>query len=74
MVRFFSLHIGRQAVGPTQVLGAPSPGVKWPRREADRSLSSSAEVKNEWSRRIPSLPHTQSWRILGCRYVTSTGT
>jgi hypothetical protein len=26
-----------------------SPGVKWPRREADHSSPSSAEVKNAWS-------------------------
>jgi hypothetical protein len=42
------------ALGPTQppvqgVPGALSLGVKWPGREADHSLLSSAEVKNAWS-------------------------
>jgi hypothetical protein len=34
-------------------------GVKRPRREADNSPSSSAEVKNGGV--IPTLPHTSSW-------------
>jgi hypothetical protein len=42
------------AVGPTQppiqwVPGALSLGVKWPRREADHSALSSADVNNAWS-------------------------
>jgi len=36
------------------------PSVKQPRREADQSLPSSAEVKNEWT--IPPLPNTPSCR------------
>jgi hypothetical protein len=44
----------RPALGPTQlpiqwVPGVLSLGVKRPRREADHSLPSSAEVKNAWS-------------------------
>jgi hypothetical protein len=44
----------RQALGPTQppiqwVPGALSLGAKRPRREADHSPPSSAEVKNAWS-------------------------
>jgi len=31
--------------------------------DADRSLPSSAEVKNEW--RYTSAPHTPSWRVQG---------
>jgi hypothetical protein len=43
----------RHALWPTQppiqcVLWDLSPGVKWPRREADHSLPSRAEVKNAW--------------------------
>ena len=34
---------------PTQWIPGPFPGVKRPRREADHSLPSSAEVKNQWS-------------------------
>jgi hypothetical protein len=46
--------IGRTALGPTQppiqwVPGALSLGVKRPRREADHSPPSSAEVKKPWS-------------------------
>jgi len=48
--------------------GAPSLGVKWPKREADYSPSSSAEVKNAWS--YTSIPYTSS-----CRgYYLGTGT
>jgi hypothetical protein len=44
----------RPALGPTQspiqwVTGALSLGVKLPRREADHSPPSSAEVRNAWS-------------------------
>jgi hypothetical protein len=54
----------RPVLGPTQppvqwVLGAVSPGVKRPLREADHSPRSSAEVKNGGV--IPPLPHTSSW-------------
>jgi hypothetical protein len=41
------------------VLGAVSLGVKRPRREADHSSPSSAEVKNGGD--IPPLPNTYSW-------------
>jgi len=34
-------------------------GLKRPKREADHSPSSSAEVKNVWS--YTSTPHTPSW-------------
>jgi hypothetical protein len=44
------------------VLGALSLGVKWPRREADHSSPSSAEVKNGGA--IPPLSHTSSWRSI----------
>jgi hypothetical protein len=52
--KFSPLHVVKfdyGALGPTQsplqwVLGALSPGVKRPRREADHSLPTSAEVKN----------------------------
>jgi hypothetical protein len=37
------------AVGPLHLVpGAVSPGIKRPRREADHSTSSSADVKNTW--------------------------
>ena len=38
-------------------IGATSSGVKWPEREADNSLSSSSEVKNE--RRYTIIPPTR---------------
>jgi hypothetical protein len=41
------------------VLGALSPGVKRPGREADLSPQSSAEVENGGA--TPSLPHMSSW-------------
>jgi hypothetical protein len=45
---------------PTEwVPGAPSPGGKVARREADHSPQSSAEVKNGGA--IPPLPHMSSW-------------
>jgi hypothetical protein len=39
--------------------GGFSPGVKRPGREADHSLPSIAEVKNDGA--IPPLPHMSSW-------------
>jgi len=49
--RFIAVASG-PALGPTWtpiqwVTGALSLGVKWPVREADHSLSSSVEIKNE---------------------------
>jgi hypothetical protein len=54
----------RPALGPTQppiqlVQGTLSLGVKRPKREADHSPSSSAEVKIRGA--ITPLPHTPSW-------------
>jgi hypothetical protein len=40
--------------------GTLPPGVKWPKREADHSSLSSAEVKNNGA--IPPLPHTSLQR------------
>jgi hypothetical protein len=64
---FLHFTISRPALGPTQPPiqwepGAFSPGVQWPRREADHSPSSSAEVKNGGA--IPPLPGTSSWIVL----------
>jgi hypothetical protein len=42
------------------VNGAASPEIKRKGREADHSPLSSAEIEN--GGRIPSLPHTSSWR------------
>jgi hypothetical protein len=55
----------RSALGPAQtfvqwVLGALSPGVKWPGREAGYSSPFSAELKNGGA--ILRLPYTSSWR------------
>jgi hypothetical protein len=49
-----SITMSRPALEPTQppnqqVLGAFTPGVKWPGHEADHSLLSGAKVKNIWS-------------------------
>jgi hypothetical protein len=44
------------------VMGALSLGVKWPGREADHFLLSSAEVKNGGA--ILLLPHTSSWGLI----------
>jgi hypothetical protein len=63
--KIFLLSIAfRLALGPTQppiqwTLGAISPWVNWPGREADYSLPSSTEVKNGGA--IPPLPHMSSW-------------
>jgi hypothetical protein len=46
----------RPALWHTQAL---SQGVRRPKREADHSLASSAEVKNGGA--IPALSHTPSW-------------
>jgi hypothetical protein len=56
----------RRPLGPTQppiqwVPAALSSEVKWQEREADHSLPSSAEVKNDGA--IHPLPHTSSWSI-----------
>jgi len=54
-VKFFLFAIAsRPALGPIQspihwVMGPLSPGLKWPRREADHWPPSSAKAKNEWS-------------------------
>jgi hypothetical protein len=58
-VIFLYSAASRQVLGPTQppiqrVLGALSPGVKWPGGEADHSPGSSAEVKSGGG--IPPLP------------------
>jgi len=50
--------------GPTQlpigwVPEALTPGVNWPRREADHSPPSSAEVKNKW--KYTSTPLIKKW-------------
>jgi len=52
--QLYLVTASRLALGPTQppikrVPGSLSMGVKWPGREADRSLPSRAEVKNAWS-------------------------
>jgi hypothetical protein len=51
---FLFTTVSRQALEPTQppiqwVPRALSLGIKWPGREADHSLPSSAEIKNAWS-------------------------
>jgi len=62
---FFLFAItSRSTLGPSQppsqwVLGAISPEVKRPGREADHSPPSSAEVKNE--RSYTSIRHTSLW-------------
>jgi hypothetical protein len=61
--RFFSSpHHPDRLWSPPSLLtnGSVSLGVRRPGREADRSLLSSAEVKNGGA--IPPLPHTSSWR------------
>jgi hypothetical protein len=50
------------------VPGAPSPGVKWPGREADSSTRTSAEAKNAWS-------YTYNLQMSSCRSASlNTGT
>jgi hypothetical protein len=61
---FLYCTASRPALGLTHspiqcVPGALSPGVKQPRREADHSPPSSAEVKNGGA--IPPLPHVFSY-------------
>jgi hypothetical protein len=63
---FLFTTASRTALGPTQpriqwVPGALSLGVKRPRREADHSPPSSAEVK-EWVGLYLHSPSTPSWR------------
>jgi len=50
---------GYESTPPPGTEGSSS-WVKWPRREADHSPLSSAEVKYRWS--YISTPHTSSWR------------
>jgi hypothetical protein len=55
----------RPALGPIQnsiqcIVGALSPEVKRPGREAGYSPPSSSEIKNAW--RYTSAPSTSSWR------------
>jgi hypothetical protein len=63
--KIFLFYIAsRPALGPTQppiqwILGAVSPWVKRPGREADHSPPPSATVKN--GRALPPLPHTSFW-------------
>jgi hypothetical protein len=50
----------RPALGPSQPTIQSVPGVKRPRRQANHSSPTSAEVKKTWVY-IPT-PHTSSWR------------
>jgi hypothetical protein len=64
---FLLTTASRPALGPTQpsiqwVTGAFTSGVKWPGRETDHSLPSSAEVKNAWSYN-PNPPTTLTYFI-----------
>jgi hypothetical protein len=66
---FLFATVSRLALVPTQpsiqwIPGALSLGVKLPRRETDRSLPSSAEVKNAWS--YTSTPNMPSWFMEWC--------
>jgi hypothetical protein len=63
---FLFTTVSIPALGPTQppiqwVPGAPSLGIKRPRREADHSLPSSAEIKECVELYLHS-PNTPSWR------------
>jgi hypothetical protein len=51
--------------------GSPFLAVKRPRREADHSPPSSAEVKNGGA--IPPLPHLPSWHIYGSTALVDLG-
>jgi hypothetical protein len=70
---FLYTTMPRMALGPIPppvqwVPGALSLEVKWPGREADHSLLSSAEVKNEWS-----YTSTPPIRLRGMARSESTG-
>jgi hypothetical protein len=72
---FLFTTTSRTALGPTQppiqwVPGALHLGVKLPRRESDRSLPSSAQVKERLELYLHS-PNTSSWR--GTQLKKSTG-
>jgi hypothetical protein len=56
---FSLLHSIQTDLGPTQPPIQCVPRVKQPRREADNSIASSAEVKNGGA--IPSFPLISSW-------------
>jgi hypothetical protein len=49
------------------VLGTPSPEVKQPGREADRSHQPTNVFKNEWN--YTSTPHMLPWRAKGKRPI-----
>jgi hypothetical protein len=62
---FYISMSSRPALRPTQssiqwIPAAVSPGVKRPRREADHSPPTSADIKKTWVYTL--LPHTSSWR------------
>jgi hypothetical protein len=64
---FHFSRASRPDLGPIQppiqwVLGLFPSGVKWPRREADHSPPSAADVKNGGA--ITSRPHKFSWYML----------
>jgi hypothetical protein len=70
---FLFTNASRTALGPTQppiqwVPGALSLGVKRPRREADHSSPSSAEVK-EWVEQYLHSPNRPSWRCAQLKKV-----
>ena len=67
----FSKTFSRPAVGPSRPTNHWVPGsvsrVNRPRRVVDRSLMSSAEVKNEWSyTSFPPIRLHEDPRLLGC--------
>jgi hypothetical protein len=68
------LTASRPALGPHKLRTKWKPGIlsqwmKWPEREADHSIPSSAEVDNGDT--IISLPHTPSW--LGAQLLKYSG-
>jgi hypothetical protein len=71
---FLFTTASRTALRPTQppiqwVPGAPSPGVKRPGREADRSPPSSAEVKNAWSYTSTPQYVLMAWCLVKHRHI-----